>query len=89
MSSHEPETPDQADWRKPEDQLRHWSTYASVGDWFNDYRGYVPIQMAHALSNLMQDRGLTFPEVYAQLLGAGKIIHLDPADDAIPEPDTN
>ena len=85
MSTDRPEPPEPTVRRKPESDLRHWSTYDGVGDWFNDYRGYVPIQMAHALSNLMRDRDLTFREAYARLVGVGRIIHLDPADDALPD----
>lgn len=71
--------------RKPKSELRHWSTYASVGEWFDHYRGYVPIQMAVALSRGMRDNpGMTFREAYARLLRAGAIIHVDPADDALP-----
>lgn len=72
--------------RKPRSELRHWSTYASVGEWFNDYHGYVPIQMPHALSQLLKaNPGMTFREAYARLLRVGAIIHIDPAGDAIPE----
>ncbi len=34
------------DTRKSRAELRHWSTYATVGEWFADYRGYVPVQAA-------------------------------------------
>lgn len=72
--------------RKPRSELRHWSTYASVGEWLNDYHGYVPIQMPHALSQLQEaNPGMTFRDAYAGLLGAGAIVHIDLADDAIPE----
>jgi hypothetical protein len=67
--------------RKPESELRHWSTYASVGEWYDDYHGYVPIQMAAGLSQLMRKHPeLTFPEAYASLLRAGAIIELQPDD---------
>ena len=63
--------------RKPKSELRHWSTYATVGEWFDDYHGYVPIEMAAGLSRLMRKRPeLTFPEAYAALLHAGAIIEL-------------
>ncbi len=72
--------------RKPRSELRHWSTYASVGEWFNDYHGYVPIQMPHALQRFQQaNPGMTFREAYAGLLGAGTIIHVGPTSDAIPD----
>ena len=32
-------------------------TYSSVGEWFADYNGFVPIQMAQGLSKVMKDRG--------------------------------
>ena len=71
--------------RRPKSELRHWSTYSSVGVWFTHYRGYVPIQMAVALSRVLRDHpGMTFADAYARLLHAGAIIHLDPADDALP-----
>lgn len=73
------------DWRKPASELRHWSTYTSVGEWFADYHGYVPIQMAAGLSRVMHDNpDMTFAEAYARLLCAGAIIHVDPADDDLP-----
>ncbi len=63
--------------RKPKSELRHWSTYASVGEWYDDYNGYVPSMMAVGLSQLMRRRPeLTFPEAYASLLGGGRIIEL-------------
>ena len=72
--------------RKPRSALRHWSTYATVGEWFKDYHGYVPIQMPHALQRFQQaNPGMTFREAYAGLLGAAAIIHFDPANDDIPE----
>lgn len=71
--------------RKPRAELRHWSTYRSVGAWFDDHRGHVPIQMATGLGRLMQaNPEMTFPEAYAHLLHEGAIIHVDPADDALP-----
>ena len=67
--------------RKPKSELRDWSTYATVGEWFDDYHGYVPIQMAAGLSRLMRTHiELTFPEAYATLLHAGTIIELQPDD---------
>lgn len=67
--------------RKPESELRHWSTYASVGEWYDDYHGYVPLVMAVGLTQLMQKHPeLTFPVAYASLRRAGNIIELH-ADD--------
>ena len=49
--------------RKPESELRLWSTYASVGEWYDVYHGYVPSMMAVGLSQLMRKHPeLTFPE---------------------------
>lgn len=70
--------------RKPLGELRHWSTYATVGQWFQDYHGYVPIQMPAGLQRLIDQTGLSFPDAYRTLLGAGTIIHINPADDAEP-----
>ena len=67
--------------RKPKSELRHWSTYASVGEWYEDYHGYVPSMMAVGLSQLMRQRPeLTFPAAYASLRGAGRIIELHSED---------
>ena len=70
--------------RKPRSELRHWSTYATVGEWFADYRGYVPIQMPHAIDRLTKRTGLSFPDAYRTLLRGGAIIHIEPADDLEP-----
>lgn len=72
------------DERKPRSELRHWSTYATVTEWFDDYRGYVPTQMAHGIDQLIRRIGMSFPDAYRQLVGRGAIIHLDPADDGEP-----
>lgn len=58
--------------------LRDPLAYATVGEWFADYHGFVPIQMAHALSRVIAERGITFPEAYRLLRGAGAIIELQP-----------
>ena len=70
--------------RKPRAELRHWSTYTSVGEWYADYRGYVPIQQAAALGRLTRDGTMSFRDAYRLLLRRGAIIHLDPADDVEP-----
>lgn len=31
------------DGRKPRSELRHWSIYTTVFEWWEDYKGYVPI----------------------------------------------
>jgi hypothetical protein len=72
--------------RKPKSALRHWSTYASVGEWYDDYHGYVPSMMAVGLSQLMRkEPELTFPQAYASLLGAGRIIELHGVDQPVCE----
>ena len=63
-------------------KLPHWSTYDSVGDWYRDYRGREPIQVAQAISEAMLARGLTFREAYRLLRDAGAIIHVNPENDA-------
>lgn len=71
--------------RKRQDQLRHWSTYETIGQWYDDYAGYVPIQMAQEISQVIKEYGVTFADAYGMLLRAGKIIHLGPKDDEVPE----
>lgn len=75
-----------SDPRRPRSELRHWSTYATVGEWYADYRGYVPIQIAHGLDIAMQRHGLSFPDACRLLLDRHAIIHIDPRDDAEPGP---
>ena len=65
-------------WRRPRSELRDALTYSTVGEWFADYHGYVPIQMAHGLSQYMKRTGCTFPEAYTRLVDAGAIIEVDP-----------
>ena len=84
MTTNEPELGPGLGPRKPRDELRHWSTYTSVGAWYADHRGYVPIQAAAALDRLTRDGSLSFPDAYRLLLRRGAIIHLDPADDVEP-----
>lgn len=64
-------------------RLRDPLTYATVGEWYADYHGLVPIQMAHALSRVMATRGVSFPEAYRLLRDAGAIVEL-PAPGATP-----
>jgi hypothetical protein len=85
MTTNSPGSGRPADPRKPQTELRHWSTYTSVTEWFDDYRGYVPIQMAAALGRLTRGNGMTFPDAYRLLLKGGAIIHIDPADDVEPD----
>jgi hypothetical protein len=84
MTTNDPELGPGLGPRKPRAELRHWSTYTSVGAWYADHRGYVPIQAAAALGRLTRDGSLSFPDAYRLLLKRGAIIHLDPADDIEP-----
>lgn len=63
-------------------RLRDPHAYATVGEWYADYAGFVPIQAAQALSRAMRQRGLTFADAYDLLRGAGAIVELSrtPAD---------
>lgn len=54
-------------------RLRDPLTYESVGEWYADYRGFVPIQMAHGLSRAMKELDLSFPAAY-RLLRNGRAI---------------
>lgn len=65
--------------RKPKDQLRHWSGYDSPHDYYEDYRGYISIQMIIGISQTMRRHGLSFVGAYVLLLGGGAIIELDAA----------
>lgn len=77
--------PSRSSARREPSELRHWSTYRTLGEWYAEYRGYVPIAMAHGLDVTMRRHGLSFPDAYRLLLGRGAIIHIDPRDDAEPE----
>jgi hypothetical protein len=67
--------------RKQRHELRDPLTYSSVHEWWNDYRGYVPITMAHGLDLYTPRTGATFAEAYAALRGAGAIIEIDYPDE--------
>ena len=84
MTTNDPELGPGLGPRKPRAELRHWSTYTSVSEWYADHRGYVPIQAAAALGRLTRDGTLSFRDAYRLLLRRGAIIHLDPADDVEP-----
>jgi hypothetical protein len=84
MTTNEPELGPGLGPRKPRSELRHWSTYASVGAWYADYRGFVPIQQAAALGRLTSEGGMSFLDAYRLLVRRGSIIHIDPADDVEP-----
>jgi hypothetical protein len=53
------------------------SKYKTVGEWYADVRGRVPVQMPQALERLMKEEGLSFPEAYARLVERGAIIEID------------
>lgn len=68
--------------RRPESELRHWSTYESVHEWYEDYHGYVPSMMAAGLSQRMTaNPGLTFPQMYAAMLGRRAVIRVHEGDE--------
>lgn len=52
-------------------------SYDSVSAWYADYRGFVPIQMAHGLSQLTRS-GMSFHDAYLKLLGEGRIVEIEP-----------
>jgi len=85
MTTNDPEIGPGLGPRKPRAELRHWSTYTSVGAWYADHRGYVPIQAAAALGRLTRDGTMSFRDANRLLLRRRAIIHLDPADDIEPE----
>ncbi len=53
------------------------SKYKTVGEWYADVRGRVPIQMAQALEKVMKERKLTLPQAYRLLVELGQIIEID------------
>ena len=59
-------------------------TYETVGEWWSDYQGFVPIQMAAGLAGLMKD-GMSFHDAYLFLLGKGAIIEIEPPDRSDPD----
>ena len=53
--------------------------YTSVGDWFADHRGRMPIQAAAGLDRYMKAHGCTFAEAFAVLTGpGGPLILIEP-----------
>lgn len=71
----EPETSESREERRS--RQRRPETYASVTEWWADYRGFVPIAMAHGLSQLMA-KGMSFHDAYLSLVEAGGIVEIDP-----------
>ena len=57
--------------------MRDVSKYTSVAEWYRDFKGRVPIQMAAGLDDLMRERKISFPEAYALLVERGAIIEID------------
>lgn len=61
-------------------------TYTTVGEWWRDYRGFVPIQMAQGLGQAMDRNRITFAEAWDLLCRRGNIILLDqPGPDGTPD----
>ena len=48
--------------------------YPDLSSWWADHRGYVPIQMPHAIQRAMQARGLSFGEAYKLVRKKGVIV---------------
>jgi hypothetical protein len=72
---------DATDLEQRRARLRDPLTYTTVGEWYDDYHGFVPIQMAQALSRVIAERGISFPEAYRLLRDAGAIIEIEPEGD--------
>ena len=53
--------------------------YDSVGAWFEDHHGRVPIQAAAGLDRYIRDHGCTFAEAFAVMTNGGPIILIEPA----------
>ncbi len=68
---------DDIEFKQRRARLRDPLTYGSVSEWFADYRGFVPIQMAKGLSDVMRAHGITFAEAYRLLRDAGAIIEIE------------
>lgn len=70
---------DSPTWAHRRAALRPPETYTTVGDWFSDYHGFVPVTMAHALSQVIEREHIPFAEAYARLVARGSIIEIDDA----------
>jgi hypothetical protein len=51
--------------------------YATVGAWYEDHRGRVPIEMARGLSSYIKEHDCSFRVAYTALLESGAIILLE------------
>lgn len=78
------ETPDPDTREARRARQRPPESYDTVSEWFADYRGFVPLQMAHAFSRLTA-AGMSFPDAYRALRDQGRIIEIDPAETPEPE----
>lgn len=69
--------------RTPLSELRHWSEYETVGEWYADFRGYVPAgPMAVGFERRMRERGRTFREAFAQLMvDGGRAVSVHPGEE--------
>lgn len=52
-------------------------TYRSVSEWWADWHGFAPVQMAHHLSKIEQ-AGVPFAEAWRAGLTSGAIVLIDP-----------
>ncbi len=62
---------------KPRSELRHWSTYKTAGEFYDDYAGHVPLAMMVGISRLQHATGMSFADAYRTLFERGAIIHID------------
>lgn len=51
-------------------------TYATVSEWWSDWRGFAPVVMAHHLS-LLERAGVPFAEAWQAGVESGAIVLLD------------
>ena len=54
------------------------SRFRTVGEWYREFHGRVPIQMAAGLDRIMREEGVTFPRAYELAVERGQVIHVDP-----------
>ena len=53
-------------------------SYATITEWWRDYHGFVPLAMAHGISQAMREHDLSFRDAYLKLLKGGAIVELEP-----------